>query len=343
MPRVSDADKGRWGGVWVVGDAEGAELAVVTRQLLGAGAYLAERLGEDLSLVLAGAGVSQAGAEAGRYGTARAFVADSDALADYTTGRYAHLLSALIEEHRPSIVLFSATCVGRDLAPRVAARLQTGLTADALELRIDDEGRFVQVCPGYGGSLLADIHCPDHRPQMVTVRPNALPTPGVGEAREVEVVDVGRLAGAEDPVAVIAREADPHAGQVNLPQAQIIVGGGRGLKTEGNFQRLYELAELLGGAVAATRAAVDEGWAPPYCQIGQTGVTVQPKVYIAFGISGAIQHTAGVSNAETIIAVNVDPDAPIFKVADYGFVGDAMAVLEALIGLLRARRKGIQA
>jgi len=240
MPRVSDADKGRWGGVWVVGDAEGAELAVVTRQLLGAGAYLAERLGEDLSLVLAGAGVSQAGAEAGRYGTARAFVADSDALADYTTGRYAHLLSALIEEHRPSIVLFSATCVGRDLAPRVAARLQTGLTADALELRIDDEGRFVQVCPGYGGSLLADIHCPDHRPQMVTVRPNALPTPGVGEAREVEVVDVGRLAGAEDPVAVIAREADPHAGQVNLPQAQIIVGGGRGLKTEGNFQRLYE-------------------------------------------------------------------------------------------------------
>lgn len=341
MPRVSEADKGLWRGVWVVGEAEGAELAAVTRQLLGAGAYLAERLGEDLTLVVAGAGVSRAATAAGRYGVARAFVADSPALADYTTGRYAHLLSALIEEHRPSIVLLGATCVGRDLAPRVAARLHTGLTADALELRIDDEERFVQVCPGYGGSLLADIHCPDHRPQMVTVRPNALPTPGEAAAGEVEVVDVGRLAGVEDPVTVIIREADPHAGQVNLPQAQVIVGGGRGLKTEANFRRLYELAELLGGAVGATRAVVDEGWAPPYCQIGQTGVTVQPKVYVAFGVSGAIQHTAGVSNAETIIAVNVDPGAPIFRVADYGFLGDAMEILEALIELLRARREGI--
>lgn len=341
MPRVNEAEIDRWRGIWVIGETEGRELAAVTRQLLGAGAYLAERSGADLTLVLLGSGVRAAAAEAARYGATKAFLADHESLAQYSTERYATILSRLVEQHRPAIVLCGATCVGRDLVPRVAARLKTGLTADTLELQVDDKGRFVQVCPGYGGRVLADIHCPEHRPQMATVRPNALPTPAAGPGSELEVVDVSAVAAeAVDPVSIIAREADPHAGQVNLPQAQIIVGGGRGLKTQENFERLYELAELLGGAVGATRAVVDEGWAPPYCQVGQTGLTVQPKLYLAFGISGAVQHTAGVSNAKVIIAVNTDPDAPIFRIADYGFVADAVQVLEKLIEALRSRRQG---
>ncbi len=341
MPRVSMDERDQWRGVWVIGEVDDGALSPVTRQLLGAGREVAEQLGEELALVLVGHGVREAAADAARYGASRAFVADHPSLAQYTTLRYAHVLGELMTQRRPSIVLFSATAMGRDLAPRLAARLQTGLTADALELKFDAKGHFVQINPGYGGNLLAVICTPDHRPQMVTVRPNALPTPPPCDPCDIEIVDVSDLAERiEDPVQILAREADPHAAKADITEARLIVGGGRGLRSKENFDKLYELAELLGGAVAATRPVVDEGWAPQYLQVGQTGLTVQPDTYIAFGISGAVQHLAGVRGAKTIIAVNVDPEAPIFNVADYGFVADAVEVIDALIEKLKARQQG---
>ncbi len=341
MPRVSVAERDQWRGVWVVGELHDGALAPITRQLLGAGRDLADHLGEPLALVLLGHGVRDAAADAARYGASQAFIADHSSLAEYTTLRYAHVLGELMSQRRPSIVLFGATVTGRDLAPRLAARLQTGLTADALELKFDEKGHFVQINPGYGGNLLAVICTPEHRPQMVTVRPNALPTPQPCDPCEIEIIDVSNLAeGVDDPVQIIAREADPHAAEADLTEARIIVGGGRGLRSKENFDKLYELAELLGGAVAATRPVVDEGWAPQYLQVGQTGLTVQPDTYIAFGISGAVQHLAGVRGAKTIIAVNIDPTAPIFNAADYGFVADALEVIDALIDSLKTRQQG---
>jgi electron transfer flavoprotein alpha subunit len=341
MPRLSAAERAQWRGVWVVGEPGSRTLHLLTRQVLGAGARLAERLGEKLTLVLMGAEVGAAAETARFYGVHQIFVIEHPSLASYRTLAYAEVLSRLLWQERPNIVLLGATCAGRDLAPRVAARLRTGLTADALDLRIDEQGRFVQVCAGYGGRLLVDICCPEHRPQMVTVRANALPTPAPSPApSHAEVVACFPGEEAADPVTVVAREADPHVGQVDLSEAKIVVGGGRGLKSRDHFARLYLLAQLLGGAVAATRPVVEAGWAPPSCQIGQTGLTVQPKLYLAFGISGAVQHLAGVSRAETIIAINNDPHAPIFEVADYGFVADAAEVLEKLIGLLQARGGG---
>ena len=338
MPRVTISERDQWRGVWVVGELHDGSLAPVTMQLLGAGREVAEKLSEPLAIVLLGHGVRELAAEAARYGAGIAYVADHPSLAEYSTLRYAHVLGELMRQHRPSIVLFGATAIGRDLAPRLAARLETGLTADALELGFDEKGHFVQINPGYGGNLLATICTPDHRPQMVTVRPNALPMPSPGQEKEIEIIDVSALAeGIDDPLQVISREADPHAAEADISEARLIVGGGRGLRSKENFDKLYELAELLGGAVAATRPVVDEGWAPQYLQIGQTGQTVQPDTYIAFGISGAVQHMAGVRGAKTIIAVNIDPSAPIFNVSDYGFVADAVAVIDALIENLRAR------
>ncbi len=339
MPAVSIDEHSHWRGVWVVAEPAKAELEAITIQLLGAGRELADQLEEELAVVLMGHGVADLAQIAAGYGADKAFVADHPTLSRYSTLPYAHVLSQLITQFKPNIVLAGATCAGRDLIPRVAARVQTGVTADAVELRIDEEGRFVQVNPGYGGNVLAVICTPGHRPQMVTVRPNALPTPERCDGRNVEVVDVSHLAeGLDNPLRLIAVHEAAHAADASLAQARVIIGGGRGLKSKENFERLYELAELVGGAVAATRAVVDEGWAPPYCQVGQTGITVQPDLYVAFGISGAIQHTAGIRGAGTIVAVNIDASAPIFDIADYGFVADAVQVLDQVIELVRSRR-----
>ncbi|MBC7288071.1 MAG: electron transfer flavoprotein subunit alpha/FixB family protein [Armatimonadetes bacterium] len=339
MPRVTMAERRQWRGVWVVGEVQDGALAPVTLQLLGAGREIASRLGEEMGIVLMGHGVGDVAPSAAGYGAQVAYVVDHPALAEYSTIRYTHVAAELVGRHRPSIILLSATATGRDLAPRLAARLQTGLTANALEFKFDEKGHFLQINPGYGGNLLAAICTPDHRPQMVTVRPNALPAPQPGEPVDLRVVEESALAdGVDDPVRVVCREPDPHAGEADISEARVIVAGGRGLKSKENFERLYELAQLLGGAVAATRPVVDEGWAPQYLQVGQTGLTVQPDIYIAFGISGAVQHLAGVRGAKTIIAVNVDPSAPIFNVADYGFVADAAQVLDALIDRLKARQ-----
>ncbi len=339
MPRVSPEEKKDWRGIWVVGEVDGDTLSPVTKQMLGAAMALREHTGEDVDLVLMGRGLAKAAEEGAKHGVARVYVADDEALEPYRTLTHAGVLTRLAEQRKPSIMLLAATPEGRDLAPRVAARLGTGLTAHALDFKVDEEGRFVQACPGFSGNAMVDICCPEHRPQMVTVRPGAFTAAVAGEGK-AEIVDVsGLVKGIEDPLTVLLRDVDPRAEQVDLPEARVIVAGGRGMKTKENFELLYELAELLGGSVAATRAACDEGWAPVYCQIGQTGITVQPRYYLAFGISGAVQHVAGVRGAEVILAVNTDGRAPIFDTADYGFVADAPAVARRLIADLKAKRE----
>jgi electron transfer flavoprotein alpha subunit len=341
MPRVSPEEKKDWRGIWVVGEVDGDALAPVTKQMLGATMALRESTGEDVELVLMGQDLLKAAEEGAKYGVARVYVADDEALEPYRTLTHAGVLTRLADQRKPSIMLLAATPEGRDLAPRVAARLGTGLTAHALDFKVDEEGRFVQACPGFSGNAMVDICCPEHRPQMVTVRPGAFTLADAPvEGATAEIVDVsGFVKDIEDPLTVLLRDVDPRAAQVDLPEARVIVAGGRGMKTKENFELLYELAELLGGSVAATRAACDEGWAPVYCQIGQTGITVQPKYYLAFGISGAVQHVAGVRGAEVIVAVNTDGRAPIFATADYGFVADAPAVARRLVADLKAKKE----
>ena len=245
----------------------------------------------------------------------------------------------LIEKYHPSIVLYGATNNGRDLAPRVACRLETGLTADCTELDIDEEtGLLVSTRPTFGGNLMATILCPDHRPQMSTVRPGVFKkgTPDEGRTGEIVAEDV-HIDPAQIRVSLVERVKEV-AEAVNLEEAEIIVSGGRGLKEEKGFDLIRELAGVLGATVGASRAAVDAGWISHVHQVGQTGKTVAPKLYIAVGISGAIQHLAGMSGSDTVVAINKDPDAPIFDVADYAVVGDLYEVVPALIEAIRAKK-----
>jgi electron transfer flavoprotein alpha subunit len=243
-------------------------------------------------------------------------------------------LADLIQEEKPEIMLLGATTIGRSLAPRVAARVGTGLTADCTGLAVNPEtGLLEQTRPAFGGNIMATIICPRHRPQMATVRPKVFQAAPKDPARKGEIVNL-----KSPEVALRSRLLErvrEQAENVNLDEADIIVAGGRGLADEKGFKLLSELAEALGGAVGASRAAVDAGWISYPHQVGQTGKTVSPKLYIACGISGAIQHLAGMQSAETIVAINKNPDAPIFQVAHYGIVGDVFEVIPALIRELK--------
>jgi electron transfer flavoprotein alpha subunit len=274
------------------------------------------------------------------HGTDRVYLAQDPVLAHYRTGPYTDVLAGMINQHKPEVVLISATPQGRDLAPRVAARVSAGLTADCTGLDIDESERLlVQTRPAFGGNLMATIVCRQARPQMATVRPGVMKALDCDPARKGEVVSIpvhlderGVLAKI---VEVMQQESD---GKVNLQDAQIIVSGGRGLGRPENFAIIRELADALGGAVGASRAAVDAGWIPAYHQVGQTGRTVQPKLYIACGISGAVQHLAGMQSSDIIIAINKDPHAPIFNTATYGVVGDLFEIVPALTRKLRENR-----
>jgi electron transfer flavoprotein alpha subunit len=245
----------------------------------------------------------------------------------------------LIGKDEPSIVLYGATNNGRDVGPRVACALKTGLTADCTGLDIDEETRLLlSTRPAFGGNLMACIACPDHRPQMSTVRPGVFKKPVQDGNRAGEIVREDIHIAPEQVRVTLVERIREVAEAVNLEEAEVIVSGGRGLKSAENFALIRELADAMGGVVGASRAAVDAGWIPHAHQVGQTGRTVAPKIYVAVGISGAIQHLAGMSGSDTIIAINRDPEAPIFGVADYGIVGDLFEVVPALVQEIRSRK-----
>jgi len=337
LPKRDDVDTSAYSGVWVVAELAGGALKKCTLELLGEGRKLADALGVSLEAVLMGDGVSGLVPDLVQHGADKVYMAEHAVLGAYRTAPYTTVLTGLINDNKPEIVLIAATPTGRDLAGRVATRLGTGLTADCTALEIEPEERLLrQIRPAYGGNIMATILCRDFRPQMATVRPNVMKKmePDASRKAEVETVSVDL---GEHAALVKIIETIPHdTGEgVNLVDAQISVSGGRGLGKPENFALIRELAQVLGGAVGASRATVDAEWIPAQHQVGQTGKTVQPKLYIACGISGAVQHLAGMGSSDVIVAINKDPSAPIFDVATYGIVGDLLEIVPALTAQLR--------
>lgn len=335
-----DVDVGQYRGVWIVAEHLHGELRRGTLELLGKGRELADELEVELSAVLLGDDVRPLAQQLIAHGADRVYLAQDSVLGHYRTGPYTDVLAGLINQQKPEIVLVSATPQGRDLAPRLAARLSAGLTADCTGLSIDhDERLLVQTRPAFGGNLMATIVCRHARPQMATVRPGVMKALDPDDSRSGEIWEVpahlDERAVLAKLVEIMQQEGD---GQVNLQDAEVIVAGGRGLGKPENFAIIRELAEALGGAVGASRAAVDAGWIPAFHQVGQTGRSVQPKLYIACGISGAVQHLAGMANSDCIIAINKDPNAPIFSAAHYAVVGDLFEIVPALTKKLREAR-----
>ena len=332
--KESEAHDRQGNGVWIFVEQRNGKPQGVAYELLGEGEKLATDLGEELCAVLLGHDVEHVAEEMMKYGASKVYLVDDAALHDFQDEPYAHVIAELVMEYRPSVFLFGATTVGRSLAPRIAVKLRTGLTADCTGLAIDKENRLLlQTRPAFGGNIMATIVCPKKRPQMATVRPKVMKAAVRDEARTGRIVKLSRE--ILPPRARLLETYQTSGQQANIQEADIVVSGGRGLGKPENFALLEELAQLLGGAVGASRAAVDAGWIPYAHQVGQTGKTVRPKVYIACGISGAVQHLAGMSSSDVIVAINKDPNAPIFSMATYGIIGDALEIIPALIAELR--------
>ncbi|MGN8969079.1 electron transfer flavoprotein subunit alpha/FixB family protein [uncultured Intestinimonas sp.] len=308
-------------------------------ELLTPGKMMAGKQGGALVAVVIGNNVDEAVKAASEHGADKVIVVDGPEYAHYTTDAYAIALCALVEKYGPTSMLIGATNNGRDLGPRVSCRLHTGLTADCTALDIDEEsGNVAWTRPAFGGNLMATILCPDHRPQIGTVRPGVFKKSDAGEAK-AEVIKEDIHVDAKDirtQVLELIKEADGE--NVDLEGADIIVSGGRGVGGPEGFEPVKALADALGGVVGASRAAVDAGWIAHAHQVGQTGKTVGPKLYIACGISGAIQHVAGMSGSDCIVAINKDPEAPIFDIADYGVVGNLFEVLPVLTEEIKKAR-----
>ena len=314
--------------------------APVSFELLGKAKELAKALNTTVSAVLCGHNVASLADELGEYGADTVVLIDDPALSEYTTEPYAQAMFGVIDYFKPEIVLYGATTIGRDLAPRVSARVHTGLTADCTRLEIDPEtGRLLMTRPAFGGNLMATIICPDFRPQMATVRPGVMQRAERVEGRRARVLPFNLKIEHNDCFVEVLDVIKKMNETVDISEAKILVSGGRGMGSKENFRMLYDLADALGGRVAASRAAVDAGWADKEMQVGQTGRTVRPKLYIAVGISGAIQHLAGMEESEVIIAINRDETAPIFNVADYGVVGDLGKVVPMLTEKIRALKE----
>ncbi len=332
------ADLSAYKGVWVFAEQHKGSIAGVALELLGEGRKLADKKNAKLAAVFLGHGIKDKAQELIAFGADIVYVADDPTLSDFNDDSYAAILTSLVKQHKPEILLAGATAIGRSFFPKVASSLYAGLTADCTVLDIDAEtGHLHQTRPAFGGNIMATIVTPNHRPQMATVRHKVMkPTPR-DDARTGEIIDV-TLNGSGTLRTRVIKTVEELGETVNICEADIIVAGGRGLGSAKNFHLLEELAKALGGAVAATRGAVDEGWIPYSHQVGQTGKTVCPKLYIACGISGAIQHIAGMQSSDVIVAINKDPDAPIFSVATYGIVGDVHEVLPIMIKKIREIR-----
>jgi electron transfer flavoprotein alpha subunit len=338
VERVTDARAATARGVWVLAEQRGGVMPEVVAELLGQGGRLAVDLGVDLSAVLLGAGVEDLAAELFALGADKVYLADDPRLADFNDDIYCEVVAGLIKKYQPEILLAGATALGRSLAPRVATAVATGLTADCTGLAIDRErGLLLQTRPAFGGNIMATIVCPQARPQMATVRPRVMKKGPRQEGRAGELVKAEvepSLKSATELIEVVADLAE----KVNLTGAEVVVVGGRGLGGPEGFKLVRELAEALGGVVGATRGAVDLGWIGHAHQVGQTGRTVAPKLYVGLGVAGAVQHLVGMQSSETIVAVNNDPNAPIFQVATYGIVGDLYEAVPAMLERLKELR-----
>ncbi len=317
--------------VWIVAEHKDGKLKKVSFELLGVGKKLAEKTGGSLSALLVGHQIESLAAELDGYGAQKIFVCESEALANYSNEGYTKAIADLANVHNPAILLGGATALGRDLFPRVAACLQTGLASDCLGLDLNDGGLLVAERPMFAGKVMVDTVTPEARPQMAVLRPNVLPVPEKGEEKaEVEKVAVQINPG--DLRAVIKEVVKTAGEKIDLTEASIIVAGGRGMASKENFKILEELAAAFGegAVVGASRSAVDSEFVTHDIQVGQTGKVVNPNLYIACGISGSIQHLAGMRTSKFIVAINKDPEAPIFQVADYGIVDDLFKVVPVL-------------
>ena len=343
-------DLSGYNGVWVLAEQRGNNLLDVSLELVSEGRKLADELDVSLSAVLLGSDVQDEAKDLIAYGADHVYVIEDEELKDYRTNTYTHVITELVEEYKPEIVLLGATHNGRDLGPRLSSKLETGLTADCTKLAIDDEkGILLQTRPAFGGNLMATIICPDHRPQMSTVRPGVMAKgeadyDRAGEVTTLEadlgdeidsevknrILQIGSHLHDADILTRIREIVKEAKASVDLESAEIIVSGGRGVGDPEGFAVIKDLAEVLEAEVGASRAVVDEGWIDKEHQVGQTGKTVGPKLYIACGISGAIQHRAGMQGSDYVIAINTDDEAPIFDVCDYGIVGDLHEIVPLL-------------
>lgn len=334
----SGVDITQYSGIWVFAEQRDGKLMPVVLELLGEARKLADGVGAEVSAVLCGENVEGLCADLFAYGADKVYLADAPELKNYTTDGYSKVIDEAIKKYKPEIVMYGATHIGRDLGPALAVKSGTGLTADCTQLELPAEDRqFRMTRPAFGGNLMATIMCPNHRPQMSTVRPGVMQkteNPQFDKTGEIVKLDVSFAEGdIRTKVLEIVKTAKD---AVSLTDAKVIVAGGMGVGSAEGFKLLEQLADKLGGIVAGSRAAVDEGWIDKSRQIGQTGTTVKPQIYIACGISGAIQHIAGMQDSDYIIAINTNEAAPIFEVADYGMVGDLHKVIPELIAALDA-------
>ena len=328
-----------YNGVWVFAEQRNGELQKVSLEILGEGRRLADELGVKLTAVLLGNNVACLADILGEHGADEILVAEHEELEKYTTDGYTKVLCDLANERKPGILFIGATFIGRDLGPRVAARLSTGLTADCTSLEVDvTNGDLLATRPAFGGNLMATIACPNHRPQMATVRPGVFSKLADTDREfKVEVVDI--VLEAKDIRTNIIEVVKEAKEIVDISEANFIVSGGRGVGSKENFKMLEELAEALGGTVAGSRAAIENGWLERDYQVGQTGKTVRPNIYIACGISGAIQHVAGMQDSDLIIAINKDENAPIMATADYAIVGDLFKVIPEMTAQVKVLKE----
>jgi electron transfer flavoprotein alpha subunit len=325
--------------MWVFIETECGKAKNVGYELLNVAKPLAAEKGCELIAVVVGKDVESVAKDAICYGADSAIVVDGPEYEYYTTDAFANAMTELVKKYKPETLFIGATNNGRDLGPRVSCRLKTGLTADCTEIAIDEEtGNMAWTRPTFGGNLMATIMCPEHRPQMGTVRPGVFKKGAYDESRTGEIVNEDIHMDEDKIRTKLVERVNEVAESINLEEADIIVSGGRGLGSAEGFDVLKELADELGATIGCSRAVVDAGWMPHAHQVGQSGKSVAPKIYFAIGISGAIQHVAGISGADTIIAVNKDEEAPIFEVADYGIVGNFNEVVPALTAAFKAQK-----
>ena len=334
-------------GVFIYAQQVDNELSSIAFELIGKAKELAKDLGTDVSAVLLGSNVKGLTDELGEYGADKVIVVDNPELETYRTEPYAQALAAVINEYKPEIMLVGATAIGRDLGPTVSARVATGLTADCTVLEIGDfpinpvgnqeqkHNQLLMTRPAFGGNTIATIACPDNRPQMATVRPGVMQKIAPIKGAKAEIIEFNPGFTPNNRYVEIMDIVKEVKNTANIMDAKILVSGGRGVGSKENFKLLEDLAEVLGGTVSCSRAVVENGWLPVDLQVGQTGKTVRPQIYFAIGISGAIQHVAGMEDSDLIIAINKDEDAPIFDVADYGLVGDLNKIVPALTKALK--------